>query len=69
MCAPSVKTPKVEKIPDRQPMLLPDNGDPAAIASARAGSGKLRMSSMIFANRNGTLGAPSIAAPLGTRGM
>lgn len=67
MCAPSVKTPKVEKIPDRQPLLMPDGGDPAARAGLRSGNGRLRTSSMIFANRNGVLGAPSIAAPLGMR--
>lgn len=66
MCAP--KTPKVEKIPDRQPMILPDNGDPGVRMGLRAGDGRLRTSSMIFANRAGALGAPSIAAPLGTRG-
>jgi len=68
MCAP--KTPKVEKVPDRQPMLLPDGGDPGVLAALRAGSGngRLRTSAMIFANRAGTLGAPSVAAPLGTKG-
>lgn len=49
-------------------MLLPDGGDPTVRMGMKAGSGQLRTSSMIFANRNGTLGAPSIAAPLGTRG-
>jgi hypothetical protein len=68
MCAPSPKTPKVEKIPDRQPLLMPDGGDPLVRASMR-GSGKLRTSAMIFANRSGSLGAPSVATPLGTRGM
>lgn len=69
MCASMPKTPKVEKIPDRQPLLLPDGGDPNVRMGMRGGSGRLRTSSMIFANRNGALGAPSIAAPLGTRGM
>ena len=66
MCAP--KTPKVEQIPDRQPLLLPDGGDPGVRMGMRSGSGKLRTSAMIFANRAGALGAPSIATPLGTRG-
>jgi hypothetical protein len=72
MCAPSApkiaKTPAVEPIPDRQPLLLPDGGDPSVRAGLGSGNGKLRTSAMIFANRSGTLNAPSIAAPLGTRG-
>lgn len=67
MCAPS--PPKVQPIPDRQPLQLPGNGDPNAITSPLLPSGnRLRTSAMIFANKTGALGAPSIAAPLGTRG-
>jgi len=68
MCVGAPKPPKVQPIPDRQPMLLPDNGDPSIAASLRGASGQLRTSSMIFANKNGSLGAPSVAAPLGTGG-
>jgi len=69
MCAPSPpKTPAVEKIPDRQPLLLPDGGDPLVRAGLRSTSGRLRSSAMIFANRTGALGAPSVATPLGTKG-
>lgn len=63
MCAPS--PPKVQPIPDRQPMQMPD---PNQLNAEQAGTGKLRTSAMIFANRTGSLGAPSIATPLGTKG-
>lgn len=59
MCAPKVKTPKVEEIPMRQPLLMPDNGDPA-VRQALKGQRRLSTSAMIFANRGGTLGAPSV---------
>jgi hypothetical protein len=62
MCPP--KTPKVEKIPERQPSRLPDNGDPAV----REGLKRKRnaMSSMIFTRQAG-LGAPSVSG-LGVTG-
>ena len=70
MCSPGGggSSQKVQDIPDRQPLLMPDGGDPLVRAALR-GSGKLRTSAMIFANRSGAIGAPSVAAPLGTRGM
>lgn len=67
MCS-TPKTPKVQDIPMRQPVLLPDNGDPA-VRSALRGSRRLTTSSMIFADRGGTLGAPSVTGPIGTSGL
>jgi hypothetical protein len=69
MCsAPKVKTPKVQDIPLRQAVLLPDNGDPAVRAGLK-GQRRLTTSAMIFANRGGSLGAPSVSGPIGTSGM
>lgn len=64
MCVGTPKTPKVEKIPVRQPMLLPDNGDPT-VRSSLKGQRRLTTSAMIFSNRGGTLGAPSVSGPIG----
>lgn len=69
MCtAPKVKTPKVQDIPIRQPILLPDNGDPS-VRNALRNPRRLTTSSMIFAGRGGTLGAPSVTGPIGTSGL
>jgi hypothetical protein len=65
MCAP--KTPKVEKIPTRAAMILPDGGDPRARQGAK-GRQRLSTSAMIF-SKQGTLGAPSVSGPIGTSGM
>lgn len=59
MCMSAPKTPKVEKIPIHQAVLLPDNGDPTVRAGLK-GQRRLTTSAMIFANRGGTLGAPSV---------
>jgi hypothetical protein len=69
MCAPSPpKTPKVEQIPIRQPLLMPDGGDPGIAAGNRRGAGRrLSPSAMIFAGRTG-LGAPSVTGPIGLPG-
>lgn len=61
MCS-APKVPKVEKIPVRQPIMLPDGGDPGVRAALR-GQRRLTTSAMIFANRGGSLGAPSISGP------
>ena len=66
MCS-TPKTPKVQDIPIRQPVLLPDNGDPA-VRNALRGSRRLTTSAMIFAGKSG-LGAPTSTGPLGTSGM
>lgn len=67
MCS-APKTPKVQDIPMRQPLLLPDNGDPAVRASLK-GQRRLGTSAMIFAGRGGSLGSPSTSGPLGTSGL
>ncbi len=61
MCVSKPKAPKVEPIPDRRASVLPDGGDPSVRAMNR-NRRRLTPSSMIFSNQ-GTLGAPSIAAP------
>lgn len=69
MCSPpKIKTPKVEKVPVRQPVLLPDNGDPA-VRAALKGQRRLTSSAMIFSNAGGSLGAPSVSGPIGSAGM
>ena len=62
------KTPKVQDIPIRQPVLLPDNGDPT-VRSGMRGARRLAASSMIFAGRGGTLGSPTTTGPIGTSGL
>lgn len=62
MCAPSV--PKVEKTPVRSTPLLPNNGDPTIRATDRQ-KRTLNPGAMIFANKGGTLGAPSTTSVLG----
>lgn len=61
MCTGKPKTPDVQPIPDRRPSVLPDGGDPT-LRQANRRRRQLMASSMIFTNQ-GTLGAPSIAAP------
>jgi hypothetical protein len=67
MCS-APKTPKVQDIPIRQPVLLPDNGDPA-VRGALRGARRLTTSAMIFAGKGGTIGMPSSTGPLGTSGL
>lgn len=67
MCS-APKTPKVQDIPMRQPVLLPDNGDPA-VRGALRGQRRLTTSAMIFAGKNGSLGLPNATGPIGTSGL
>jgi hypothetical protein len=67
MCS-APKTPKVQDIPIRQPVLLPDNGDPA-VRGALRGSRRLTTSAMIFAGKSGAIGMPTTTGPLGTSGL
>lgn len=60
MCSPP-KAPKPEPIPDRRASVLPDGGDPSVRLSNR-NRRRMMPSAMIFSNQ-GTLGAPSVAAP------
>lgn len=62
MCTP--KTPEVQKTPVRAATKLPDGGDPTRAAYNRSKK-RVGPSALIFANKNGTLGAPSVSAPLG----
>jgi len=64
MCVSAPKAPKVQDIPIRAAALMPDNGDPSVQARLKTQRG-LVMSSMILANRGGSLGAPTTSAPLG----
>lgn len=66
MCS-TPKAPKVEKIPIRAAAILPDNGDPTVRTASRRR--RLTSSAMIFSNKSGTLGAPSVSGPIGTGGM
>jgi hypothetical protein len=67
MCS-TPKTPKVQEIPIRQPVLLPDNGDPSVMAALKDRR-RLTSSAMIFSTAGGTLGAPSVSGPIGASGM
>lgn len=69
MCVAAPKPPKVEPIPERQPVLMPNQQAAGSPGAVDKGTQRLRSAMMIFANRSGALNAPSIAAPLGTRGM
>lgn len=62
MCTP--KPPKIEKTPTRQIAKLPDGGDAGIAAGIKARS-SLGPSALIFANKGGTLGAPSVTNALG----
>lgn len=62
MCAPKPKTPKVEKVPVHQGMVMPDGGDPTVRGAIR-GQRRLMRSAMMFSGSGGTLGMPSIASP------
>ncbi|MFL6728110.1 MAG: hypothetical protein ACJ8FS_16585 [Sphingomicrobium sp.] len=67
MCA-TPKSPKLQEIPIRQPVLLPDNGDPTVMAALKDRR-RLTSSAMIFSNSGGTLGSPSVSGPIGATGM
>lgn len=69
MCigAPKMPASASQPIPVRQPVLMPDNGDPNVVASLK-NSKRLSTSSMILTGKGGTLGSPSVAAPLGSTG-
>lgn len=67
MCIGAPKAPKLQPIPIRQPVILPDNGDPSVVAGLK-GQKRLTTSAMILTGRGGTLGSPSIAGPLGSPG-
>lgn len=62
MCAP--KPPAVEKTPVRSTPLQPNDGNPLVRATDR-GKRAFNMGSMVFANKGGTLGAPSTTSALG----
>jgi hypothetical protein len=66
MCS-TPDVPKVQDIPIRQMVLMPDGGDPSVIASKRRAS-RLGPSAMIFAGRQG-LSAPSVSGPRSVTGL
>ena len=59
---------KGQDIPIRQPVLMPDGGDPNVVMSLKSRR-RLTMGSMIMSGPGGTLGAPSTSSPLGTSGL
>lgn len=69
MCIGTPKPPAsaTQPIPIRQPVLMPDNGDPNVLAGLK-NPRRLTTSAMILTGKGGTLGSPSIAAPLGNTG-
>jgi hypothetical protein len=68
MCIGAPKMPAAPPpIPVRQPVILPDNGDPSVVAGLK-NQRRLTTSAMILTGRGGTLGSPGIAAPLGNTG-
>ena len=67
MCS-APKPAKVPDIPIRQPVLIPDNGDPT-VRAALKGQRRLTTSAMIFSGSQGTLGAPSVSGPIGSSGL
>lgn len=73
MCVGSPKVPKqsaaeAQQIPIRQPVLLPDNGDVSVVAGLK-NTRRLSTSAMILTGRGGSLGSPTVAAPLGSSGL
>lgn len=70
MCIGTPKPPAAatQAIPVRQPVIFPDNGDPSVLAGLKNPK-RLATSAMILTGKGGTLGSPSIAAPLGTTGL
>lgn len=66
MCAPS--PPKMPDIPIRQPVLIPDNGDPT-VRGALKDPRRMSTSAMIFTGKGGTLGAPATTGPMGGSGL
>jgi hypothetical protein len=68
MCVGTPKAPQVQDIPIRQPVLLPDNGDPAVVAGLK-NQRRLTTSAMILSGNGGSLGAPATTTPLGTTGL
>lgn len=67
MCMGVPKPPPMTPIPTRQPVILPDNGDPTIVAGLK-NTRRLASSAMILTGRGGTLGSPSTTAPLGSAG-
>lgn len=70
MCIGAPKMPAAataQPIPIRQPVLMPDNGDPNVVGSLK-NQRRLSTSSMILTGKGGTLGSPNVATPLGATG-
>lgn len=68
MCSiPKPKAPTMPEIPQRQPVLMPDGGDPLVRAGLR-GQRRLTTSAMIF-SKGGSLGSPSVSGPIGSSGL
>jgi hypothetical protein len=57
-----------QAIPVRQPVLLPDNGDPTVVAGLK-NQRRLTTSAMILTGRGGTLGSPTTTGPIGSSGL
>lgn len=73
MCIGAPKPPKsamaaAQAIPIRQPVLLPDNGDPSVVAGLK-NQRRLTSSAMILTGPGGTLGSPTTTGPLGAAGL
>lgn len=64
MCIGAPKIPAPQPIPVRQPVILPDNGDPSVIGGLK-NPRRLAASAMILTGKGGTLGSPMTTAPLG----
>lgn len=61
---PSASAIAAQQIPIRQPVLLPDNGDPAVIAGLKS-QRRLTTSAMILTGPGGTLGSPNSTGAVG----
>lgn len=66
--APNLAKDPTQQIPIRQPVLLPDNGDPSTI-SALKNQRRLTTSAMILTGAGGTLGTPNVSGPIGSSRM
>jgi hypothetical protein len=58
-----------QQIPIRQPVLLPDNGDPSVVMGLKNQRRLTGSSMMMLTGNGGTLGSPSVTGPIGAAGM
>lgn len=58
-----------QQIPIRQPVLLPDNGDPSIVMGLKNQRRLTGSSAMMLTGNGGTLGSPTVTGPIGAAGL